>query len=214
MASIGIMGGTFNPIHYGHLTIAKAAYEQFRLNEVWFMPNHIPAYKSDQVLVSGEKRLVMVKLGIQEYPYFKVSDFELQREGKTYTYETMELLKQQYPKDDFFFIMGADSLYYFDKWVHPERIVENATILVAPRNDRTHKEMQKRIRQMNIMFGGEFFYLIECSEIPCSSSEIRKKISLLGKKGKLSMDLIETMDLMLPKAVYAYIIEQHLYTNY
>lgn len=211
MASIGIMGGTFNPIHFGHLTIAKAAYEQFHLDEVWFMPNHVPAYKSAQALVSGEKRLTMTKLGIQKYPYFKVSDFELQREGKTYTYETMELLKQQYLEDDFFFIMGADSLYYFDKWVHPERIVKNATILVAARNDRTQEEVQERIEEMNIMFGGIYFHLIKCLEVPCSSSEIRKKIGLLGKEGKLSIDLIEKKDFMLPKEVFAFIIEQHLY---
>lgn len=211
MASIGIMGGTFNPIHLGHIAIAKAAYEQFHLDEIWFMPNHIPAYKSNQELVSGKKRLAMIKLATQDYSFFKVSDFELKRKGKTYTYETMHLLKQQYPKDDFYFIMGADSLYYFENWVHPEIILENAKILAAVRNERTLEEMQQKINRLNTMFEGEFFYLIHCPEIPCSSSEIRKKISELAKTDRFNRDLVKAHDLMLSDTVLAYIMEQHLY---
>jgi len=92
MSSIGIMGGTFNPIHMGHIEIAKSAYEQYHLDEVWFMPNHIPAYKSEDAIVSGEERLDMVRLAIENLPYCKASDFELKREGNTYTIDTLKLL--------------------------------------------------------------------------------------------------------------------------
>lgn len=211
MALIGIMGGTFNPIHLGHIAIAKAAYEQFHLDEVWFMPNHIPAYKPNHPLISGEKRFAMIQLAIQEYPYFRASDFELQRNGKTYTYETLHLLKQSRPYDTFFFIMGADSLFYFEQWVHPEEIVKNATLLVAPRNHKTVSEIQSKIDEMNRLFGKEKFYLIQCSEIPCSSSEIREHISSLNNQGKLNMNSLEEMSSYLPKVVGAYIIEHNLY---
>ena len=77
MASIGIMGGTFNPIHIGHTEIAKAAYEQYHLDEIWFMPNHIPVYKSEDAIASGEDRLEMVRLAIMDIPYCRASDFEL-----------------------------------------------------------------------------------------------------------------------------------------
>lgn len=207
MAAIGIMGGTFNPIHLGHIAIARAAYEQFHLNEIWFMPNHIPAYKSNQALVSGEKRLAMIRLAIQDYPFFKASDFELNREGKTYTYETLELLTQQFPHHEFYFIMGADSLSYFENWMHPEIIVKNAKILAAARNKKTVAEMHMQIDRLNKMFGGSFFYLIDCPEIPCSSSEIRDKI----KNGDKQPNSQYAQDLMLPNGVLEYIIQYQLY---
>ena len=207
MAAIGIMGGTFNPIHLGHIAIARAAYEQFHLNEIWFMPNHIPAYKSNQALVSGEKRLAMIRLAIQDYPFFKASDFELNREGKTYTYETLELLTQQFPHHEFYFIMGADSLSYFENWMHPEIIVKNAKIFAATRNKKTVAEMHLQIDRLNKMFGGSFFYLIDCPEIPCSSSEIRDKI----KNGDKQPNSQYAQDLMLPNGVLEYIMQYQLY---
>lgn len=207
MAAIGIMGGTFNPIHLGHIAIARAAYEQFHLNEIWFMPNHIPAYKSNQALVSGEKRLAMIRLAIQDYPFFKASDFELNREGKTYTYETLELLTQQFPHHEFYFIMGADSLSYFENWMHPEIIVKNAKILATARNKKTVAEMHMQIDRLNKMLGGSFFYLIDCPEIPCSSSEIRDKI----KNGDKQPNSQYAQDLMLPNGVLEYIIQYQLY---
>lgn len=211
MAKIGIMGGTFNPIHMGHMQIARAAYEQFQLDEVWFMPNHIPAYKSDHELISGEMRLAMVQLAIQEAPHFKVSDFEINRDGKTYTYETMSLLKQQHPKDDFYFILGADSLYYFDKWVHPEIIVENAVILAACRNDRTAEEMTLEINRLNEMFGKEAIFLIDCPEFPCSSSEIREQVRKLHEFNEENTGLTQKLEQQVPAPVLAYIMEHELY---
>ena len=211
MAKIGIMGGTFNPIHMGHMQIARAAYEQFQLDEVWFMPNHIPAYKSAHDLISGEMRLAMVQLAIQDKPHFKVSDFEINREGKTYTYETMSLLKQQHSNDDFFFILGADSLYYFDKWVHPEIIIENAVILAACRNDRTAEEMTLEINRLNEMFGKEAIFLIDCPEFPCSSSEIREQVRKLYEFDNQRKEIAEKLMQQVPDSVFAYIMEHKLY---
>ena len=218
MAAIGIMGGTFNPIHLGHTAIAQAAYEQFHLDEVWLMPNHLPAYKSNKDLVSAKDRLKMVPLGIKEYPYFKVSDFEINREGKTYTYQTMILLSQKYPQNDFYFIMGADSLFYFDKWQHPETIIAHANILAAARDQKSTEEMQKQIDKLNTLFHRQAFYFIQCPEMDCSSSEIREKFGELYKTGNTTDNTVSVNDkgkenFFLSDEVFSYIIERRLYAN-
>lgn len=209
MASIGIMGGTFNPIHIGHVQIAKAAYEQYYLDEIWFMPNHIPAYKSDDCIVSGEERLEMVRLAIREIPYCKVSDFELKREGNTYTIDTLKLLKKLYPEHTFYFIMGADSLFSFDKWMNYKEIPTYATLLVAPRDEKSKADVDMKINEFNKYFGKTCFYMIQCLEIPCSSSEIRECLNMQGKKDEHLYLKIE--DLFLSKEVYEYIVEKKLY---
>ena len=176
MSRIGIMGGTFNPIHKGHIQIAQSAYEQFDLDEVWFMPNHIPAYKANDQIVSGAERLAMVELAIKDIPYFQSSDYELQREGNTYTCDTLKGLTMEHPEDDFYFIMGADSLMYFDKWVHPEQITALAQILVAARDHSTKKQLLNKITQLEQLYSGSHFHLIKCAEIACSSSKLREEI--------------------------------------
>lgn len=209
MATIGIMGGTFNPIHVGHIKIAQSAYKQFSLDEVWFMPNHTPAYKSDKELVSGKDRIAMVELAIHDLPYFRVSDFELKREGATYTAVTLTLLHEQYPQDDFYFIMGADSLYYFEKWKQSETIARYATILVAPRDEKHVGELSCKITDMNSRYGQNTFYLIECPQIPCSSSEIRE--ALKREKGDTDQSQMTAEELFLPVSVFEYILRHGLY---
>lgn len=177
MRRIGIMGGTFNPIHRGHVQIAQSAYEQYHLEEVWFMPNHIPAYKANEQLISGEDRLAMVELAIQATGYFRASDYELRREGNTYTWETLKGLKEEYPDNDFYFIMGADSLMYFDKWVHPEQIVSMAHILVAARNHTSFEQLQEKITQLEQLYSCSHFHILRCREIACSSSRLRQELA-------------------------------------
>lgn len=203
MARIGIMGGTFNPIHIGHIEIAKAAFFEFHLDEVWFMPNHIPAYKDEDKIVSGEDRLNMVSLAIKEFPYFKASDYELRREGNTYTADTLTRLHEDYPEHEFYFIMGADSLFYFEKWKSPETIVKYAKILAAPRDEKSIPEMEERCAALNTLFKGEHFYLIQCPKIDCSSSEIREELKSKNDRG--------SDELYLPNEVYNYIKTENLY---
>lgn len=209
MAQIGIMGGTFNPIHLGHIAIAKAAYEQFHLTEVWFMPNHIPYYKSDESLISGADRLAMVGLAIQNIPYFKASDFEIKREGNTYTADTLILLREKYPQHSFYFIMGADSLFYFEKWKSPETIVRNAVILAAPRKEKDRVQVQNRVDDLNRLFGGIYFHLIDCPEVHCSSRDIRAQLVQPDIEGEQSAG----SELYLSEDVYEYILQRRLYVN-
>ncbi len=178
MSRIGIMGGTFNPIHKGHIQIAQSAYEQYDLDAVWFMPNHIPAYKATDELVSEIDRLAMVELAIREIPYFCSSDYELQREGNTYTWETLQGLKGEYPDNEFYFIMGADSLMYFDKWVHPERIVSMAHILVAARDHSSNEKLRAKIVQLEQLYSCADFHILRGEEIACSSSKLRQELAV------------------------------------
>lgn len=214
MSVIGIMGGTFNPIHSGHIAIAKAAYEQYHLDEVWFMPNHVPGYKEHKELLDGQTRLDMVKLAIDGYPYLKPSDYELYRSGSTYTAETMRCLAKDYPNVRFFFIIGADSLETFDKWREPEVILAHAKILAASRGCLSDEAMKQRIEALHESFGDGHFYRIEGEMPDCSSSEIRKDLEHMDLDG-LSGDRLKALAnrLYLPPEVLRYIAENHLYCN-
>lgn len=205
MAKIGIMGGTFNPIHNGHIEIAKNAYTQYGLDEVWFMPNHIPAYKNQQAIVSGIHRLRMVELAIRKIAYFKVSDYEWKRNGNTYTWETLVGLHELYPESQFFFIMGADSLMNFENWVYPERIVKYAAILVAIRQTSSYEELCHHMQELEQRYSNSVFHKIECPQIPCSSSEIRKKLA-----DHLS-DNMDYLEQFMAGDVLQYIYDNQLY---
>jgi len=133
MEKVGIMGGTFNPVHLSHLSIAARAYNQLKLDRVLFMPSKNPAYKSRKELADEKDRSEMIKLAIKDYPYFEFSDFELKREGNTYTADTLTMLKELNPDTEYYFILGGDSLDYFEKWNRPEVILKNCVIVCAPR---------------------------------------------------------------------------------
>ena len=128
---VGILGGSFDPIHKGHLNIAQSAYEEFALDEVWFIPAGHSPNKDEKKMTAADIRAEMTALAIYDIPYFKLSRMEIDAEGTSYTYLTLTKLKEACPDIDFFFIMGADSLDYLEKWYHPEIICEKAVILAA-----------------------------------------------------------------------------------
>lgn len=197
MDKLGIMGGTFNPIHCGHLLIANCAYKQYNLNKVIFIPSGNPPHKKGASLASEEDRLAMTRLATAEYDYFSVSDIELQKKGYSYTWETLKLLRKEYPDTRFYFILGADSLFYFDKWRHPERILSDATLLVANRNDSDYDRLSAYAKNLRQRFGGEID-LITCPKADISSTQIRE--------GNFDKSLV-------PQAVCDYIDEHGLYTH-
>lgn len=210
MSKIGIMGGTFNPIHNGHISIAKAAYQQYKLDEVWFMPNFQPAYKDISGSVTTNDRYKMVQLAIMSYPYFQISDLEINRKGKTYTYETMTQLHERYPEYEFYFIMGADSLFYFDKWVHPEIILKYCKMIVAKREGKNEKELLRKIEELSEKYQlYNHFYLLAVDEIVCSSSKIRQQMKELLCTS--TQNSINAADLNLCEPVFDYICMNKLY---
>ncbi len=121
-SKIGIMGGTFNPIHFAHLILAESAYEELNLDKILFMPSKKPPHKLNESIESDEHRIQMIQLAIKSNPHFDLSCVELEREGITYTADTLEELNRNYPQDEFYFIIGADSLFQIEDWWHPEQI--------------------------------------------------------------------------------------------
>lgn len=176
----GILGGTFNPIHYAHIALAKAAKEQFGLDELIFMPSKKPAYKDTEAIESEENRLNMVKLAVKtlggEAAGYIASDFEYKREGNTYTYETLTLLHEAEPDTEFFFIIGADSLMKFDTWVKPEVISNLCTLLVAGRNGISKKKLTSLAKKTAKKYDADI-RIIDFQQIDISSTEIRENLS-------------------------------------
>ena len=200
---IGIMGGTYDPIHNGHLAIAKTAYEQFRLDKVWFLPNGNPPHKAlTDIGSSIEDRIRMVELAIAGHTGFRLEAYEAYRKSISCSYETMEHFTKTYPKDDFFFIVGADSLFTVDKWVHPERLFPTCTILAAFRDEmNTREEMERQIHYLKERYHAKSELLIS-PVIKVSSSELRERI----KAGKSIRGFV-------PEKVEEYIKKECLYES-
>lgn len=199
MKKIGIMGGTFNPIHNGHLALAEAAMHHCGLHEVWFMPSGYSYFKDKAEIATGENRIHMTQLAIDGYPCFKCSDLEVKREGNTYTVDTLEQLNQMYPEDMFYFIMGADSLLALTKWKDPRRIAMLCTLVAVVRDDVNMQELEEGRKYLEKTLDARII-LVPFRKIDISSSEIRRKLS---EK--------EAVEDLLPSKVLAYIYENQLY---
>lgn len=130
---LGIFGGAFDPVHYGHLLLAETCREQCRLDQVWFMPAAIPPHKQTHQLAAAKLRVEMLKLAIAGYEPFRVSEWEIERGGVSYTVDTLTALRATYPAAELFFLMGADSLRDLPTWRSPEKICDLATPIVVRR---------------------------------------------------------------------------------
>lgn len=133
MSRIGIMGGTFNPIHTGHLLLAEHVLEMVGLDQVWLIPTGCSYLKRKEgiTVLSAEDRYRMVNLAIADNDRFRCLDMEIRRPGNSYSYETMEQLQKEYPEDRFFFICGADCLYTIEYWKCADRLFAACTVLAA-----------------------------------------------------------------------------------
>lgn len=203
---IGILGGSFDPIHQGHLNIAANAREEFALDEVWFVPAGHSPNKDERHMTAAKDRANMVELAITEYPFFHLSRIELESQETSYTYRTLEKLTARYPKDRFYFIMGADSLDYFECWSHPERICAQAVLLVAVRDNADLFEIEAKISSIMRLFPAEI-YPIRGGRTEISSTELRKKIAAQTE------ERAEVPDSGLPEVVWRYIQKQKLYRS-
>ena len=132
---VGIFGGTFDPVHYGHLLLAETCREQCRLDHVLFLPASIPPHKQQWRLTPAERRVEMLRLAIAGHEAFLVSELEIRRGGVTYTIDTLTALREQQPQDELFFLMGADSLRELPTWREAARICSLAVPVVVRRRD-------------------------------------------------------------------------------
>ncbi len=206
MKRIGIMGGTFNPIHNGHLAIAERAREQFLLEKVLFIPSGVPYMKDLQAVLPVETRCEMTTAAIAGKPYFELSDIEAAdaAQGKnTYTYETLQKLRTANPDAAYYFILGADSLYDMEHWKNPDLIFRYCTVLAAVRGEETETSLRKELAGQ-IQYLQEKYHasiaMLKMEGMELSSTQIRRCI----REGK-------SIQKMVPEAVASYIQKRHLY---
>lgn len=176
MNRVGIMGGTFNPIHNAHIELALRAYDEFELSKVLVMISPNPPHKAEEEILPLGHRVKMVKLAVEEYSSkLEFSDFELKRTGLIYTAETLTLLKDQNPQDEYYFIMGGDSIDNIEYWYKPEVIFENAVILAARRGNMANEAIKTKVNHLREKYNGDI-RILNIDDIPVSSSYIRQCI--------------------------------------
>lgn len=187
MKKVGILGGTFNPPHYGHLLIANEVLAALDLDEIWFMPNGEPPHKKKVESISDEERLQMIKMAIKGNEAFRIETIELTRKGPSYTVDTMRLMNQQYPEYQFFFIIGADMIEYLPKWRHIDELVKLVQFVGVERPSYS------QLTDYPVLY-------VDVPAVDISSSMIRERL----KNGK-------TVRYLLPDSVINFIEEKHLY---
>jgi len=190
---IGLFGGTFDPIHYGHLIAAEQARDQMKLDEVWLMPAKIPPHKTRTDIASEQHRLRMVELAVADHPTFRVSDIELQREGPSYTVDTMRAIRQKFPHDDFWFIIGGDMVEMLPKWYRFEELRTMVHFIGLSRSGA----------QYNQDAVSSYVTFVEMPTINISSTMIRQRV----QEGI-------SIRYLVPDAVERYIKEQRLYESF
>jgi len=196
---VGIIGGTFNPIHLGHLILAEHAQEEFNLDEILFIPAGISYFKDPATVLDSKTRITMTGEAIQNNPHFALSTIETDRPGNSYTYETLEELKAKNPDTTYYLIIGADSLFQIELWKNPEIIFEKSVVLAAARKGQTTDELIARIDELNKKYKADI-RLLPMPYIEISSTEIRDRI----KAGK-------SIRYMVHPCTAEYISKNHLY---
>lgn len=186
---IGILGGTFNPIHTAHIKLAELVKERLKLDKVIFMPAYIPPHKKDPDIIDAELRLEMVKCAIEDKPGFEASDMEINRKGTSYSVDTLKLLKEKHgPEAELFFIAGSDSLDELPMWKDIDRVFELSHFVVATRPRFPLKNVPREVEVLQI------------PEMDISSSDIRNRL----REGKSIKGIV-------PEKVIAYIRRKKLY---
>lgn len=199
MKKIGIMGGTFDPPHIGHLKMAECALKELDLEKVVFVPTGMIYYKQ-QGEASALDRFCMVSTAIEDISNFEVCDIETKENSFSYTAETLEKLGDIYKDAQFFFIVGADSLDYMDTWKTPEKLFALCTVVAVGRQGFSKDNSQKKAEELTLKFGADI-RILDMPNIDVSSTEIRERC-------RLNKDISG----MLPKKTAAYIKQKNLYS--
>ena len=198
---IGILGGTFNPIHNAHLKMALDFSETLHFDKVLIIPTRIPPHKRAADMASTEDRLEMCRLAARSSPVFQVSDLEIRRPGPSYTSDTLEFLSGENPEARCSFLTGADMFLTIQDLRRPEKIFELATICAAPREKSDIFILQNHANRLKLQYGSLFQYeILDIPLMPVSSTEIRRRT----RSG-------EPIDPFVPKQVADYIRERRLY---
>lgn len=194
---IGIMGGTFNPIHNGHLMLGASAYSKFSLDKVWFLPNGHPPHKENEI--NAKDRIEMVRLAIENDPRFLLNTYEAEKTETSFSFETLEQFQILYPDFKFYFIVGADSLFSIESWREPARVMKACTLLAACRDDKYPADIKQQITYLESKYKADIRFL-KSPYMEISSSDIRR----MTESG---IDISSYV----PKKVADYIESHHLY---
>ncbi len=189
---MGILGGTFDPIHMGHLVLAQQVREKLRLGRVMFIPCLVPPHKTRQRLSPAKDRFRMVEMAVEDNPAFCVSDIELKRRGLSYTVDTLRLLKNSHPDAELHFLTGSDVLGEIHTWKDPEEIHRLAKMVIAVRPGFDSIDSKNPFAKRSM--------LVEITGVDISSSRIRQKV----KKG-------QSIKYLVPPKVEEYILKKKLY---
>lgn len=212
---IGILGGTFNPVHYGHLRVSEEVREHMGLEKILFIPSGNPPLK-DMELAAAEYRYEMTRLAIEANPFFEISDIECKKTGKSYTVDTLIALREMYPGKKFHFILGIDAFLDIPLWYHPEKLLELTNFVVVSRPGFGFTRLSSQVAVDAEAFsalesgnlevyrtvlenGGEVF-LMNVTPLDISATAIRK----LVKQGM-------SIKYLLPESVESFIISHKLY---
>ena len=198
---LGLFGGTFDPVHFGHLLLAEQCREQCALDEVWFLPAGNPPHKQDDVISPAEARAEMLELAVAGVPQFVVNRMEFQREGPTFTVDTLSTLHDDDSTRELFFLIGADSLADLPQWREPQRIAELATIVAVNRGDRPLPDLTRLAETLGDRVTARI-QIVTMPGIDLSATDVRGRVA----NGK-------SIRFMTPRAVEAYLTEHGLYAR-
>jgi nicotinate-nucleotide adenylyltransferase len=174
---IGVFGGSFDPVHMGHLTIAQDAVEQLELDRLIFVPAAIPPHKQGKTLADGQQRFEMLQLATEDNLRFEVSDMELQRGGISYTFDTMRQIQFEHPGAELFFIVGLDSLTILHSWKNVEQLFEICTVVPFARGGEDPAKVAEQIQLSKDWKTKLLERMIRIHEIEISASEIRMRLA-------------------------------------
>lgn len=198
--SLAIMGGTFDPIHYGHLVTAEAVRYEYDVNQVIFMPTGHPPHKTDKIISHSEHRYLMSVLATAANPHFNVSRMEIDRKGTTYTIDTIKNFKKQYGDEtELYFITGADALHYIFTWKNAEELLKLCTFVAVTRPGYKKEKLVQKIETINNYFESKIHFL-EVPALSISSTDIRNRV----QQGR-------PIKYLVPEAVENYIYKFQLY---
>lgn len=196
---LGVMGGTFDPIHYGHLVTAESVRHQFGLAKVIFVPAGRPPHKANEKISAPEHRLAMTRLAVASNPCFEVSALEIERPGPSYSYDTVLEIKRRYRPVEVYFITGADAVLEILTWHRVEELLAACYVVAATRPGYDLTTLREKLAQLPAQLVNQIVP-IEVPALAISSTEIRRRV----REGK-------PIKYLLPEAVEAYIMEHGLY---
>jgi nicotinate-nucleotide adenylyltransferase len=197
---IGVFGGTFDPVHVGHLILAERCREEAGLDQVWFLPSYAPPHKQGQPITRFELRCDMLALALTGQPAFRVEPIEKELPPPSYTARTLAELRGRHPEHTFALIVGGDSLHDLPTWYEPRRVVEQAELVAVPRPGALLPSAAEVAAKVGVPAERVRLTVVDCPQVDVSSRDVRKRVG----EGK-------SVRFLVPRAVEEYVRERKLY---